>query len=262
MSTRLDVALTQLKLAPSRSKAQELIRSGSVEVNVQGEWRTVEDVSFTLEIDVDNLANKSNNPSLIRIKPNEILKYVSRGGLKLQGALEHCALNVKGMICLDVGQSTGGFTDCLLAQGAQKVIGLDVGHDQLHHSLVSHPQVVSYSGVNIRDSQQMADLKIPFDKIQLCVVDVSFISLKMVFPELKRWLLSGTQILALVKPQFELEAKNLNKNGIVKDDLLLQSVRDKIHDLALENGLKILDYFVCDIKGQDGNQEFFIYAKV
>ena len=258
MSTRLDVALTQLKLAPSRSKAQELIRSGSVEVFVKNQWQTIDDVSFSVDVDVDNLVNNV----VIRIKPNEILKYVSRGGLKLQGALEHCALNVKGLICLDVGQSTGGFTDCLLAYGAQKVIGLDVGHDQLHSSLAKDPRVISFSGVNIRDAEQVANLKIEFDKIQLCVVDVSFISLKMVFPELRRWLPAGALVLALVKPQFELEAKDLNKNGIVKDDLLLHGVKAKISDLALENGLKILDYFVCDIKGQDGNQEFFLYAKI
>lgn len=262
MASRLDVALTELQLAPSRSKAQELIKSGNVEVLVQSEWRTILDVAYS--VDVPNSVDNPDNLK-VRIKPNEILKYVSRGGLKLQGALEHCGLNVQGFICLDVGQSTGGFTHCLLEHGATQVFGFDVGHGQLHEKLRGDPRVTSLEGVNIRDLGEFnsSDSKaLPFKSIQLAVVDVSFISLKIVFPVLKKLLSVQTLVLALVKPQFELESKDLNKNGIVKDDLLLKAVEAKICDLALENQFKILDYFACDVRGQDGNQEFFIYAKI
>lgn len=250
---RLDLILTNLKIAPSRSKAQELIRAGKVEVRLQGVWRIISDVSFS----VDNVDRGD-----IRLMDQEILKYVSRGGLKLEGALEHLKLDVRGFRCLDVGQSTGGFTHCLLERGAAHVTGIDVGHGQLHELLKRDPRVMAYEGVHLKDLGQI-DLKLPDGAaLDLCVVDVSFISLRQVFPVLSTILPIGCRLLALVKPQFELDAKSLNKKGVVKDEQLLHNVRNQIYDLAVANGCKIKADFPSPIRGQDGNQEFFVYAEI
>jgi 23S rRNA (cytidine1920-2'-O)/16S rRNA (cytidine1409-2'-O)-methyltransferase len=245
---RLDQALTQLQIAPSRSKAQELIRAGKVEVLIRDEWRLVTDVSYS----VDNLNNES-----VRLLDDQILKYVSRGGLKLEGALRHLNLEVRGMRALDVGQSTGGFTHCLLEHGAAHVTGVDVGHGQLHDLLKNNPQVTAFEGVHLRDLPQMQ-----IGPLDICVIDVSFISLRQVFPVLKTFLKPGCQLLALVKPQFELDAKSLNKKGVVKDEQLLHNVRDQIYDLAAECGWIVRDYFPSPIRGQDGNQEFFVHVEI
>lgn len=245
---RLDQALTHLKVAPSRSKAQELIRAGKVEIRIHDNWRLVTDVSYSVE----NLRNED-----VRLRDDEILKYVSRGGLKLEGALRHLQIDVAGWRCLDVGQSTGGFTHCLLEHGAAHVTGLDVGHDQLHQSLRQDPRVTAFEGWHLKDLASLA-----LGAVDLCVVDVSFISLRQVFPALQAALPKGTRILALVKPQFELDAKSLNKKGVVKDEQLLHNVRNQIYDWAVALGLRVHDYFPCAIRGQDGNQEFFVYAEI
>jgi 23S rRNA (cytidine1920-2'-O)/16S rRNA (cytidine1409-2'-O)-methyltransferase len=250
---RLDQALAHFKLVPSRSKARELILAGHVEIFKNDEWQSIDDVSF----DIKDLTAKH-----IRISNSTLLKYVSRGGLKLEAALEHCQLNVRDWRCLDVGQSTGGFTDCLLAQGAREVVGFDVGHGQLHETLQQNPKVRAFEGVHIKDLVSHAQLKQEFAKpFELVVIDVSFISLALVFPVLNKVLHNGTPVLALVKPQFELEAGALNKKGVVKNEQLLQSVKTKISELAREHGFNSLDYFPCAIKGTDGNQEYFLHAE-
>lgn len=250
---RLDQVLTKFKLAPSRSKAQALIQAGSVDLLLNGKWKTVEDVSFS--------AAKLKQEE-IRITNSSLLKYVSRGGLKLESALSARGVQVQGLRCLDVGQSTGGFTHCLLSHGAKEVVGFDVGQGQLHESLRLNPNVVFYEGVHVRDLPNHLKLTKEFQKpFDLVVVDVSFISLAQVFPVLAKVLQKGVPILALVKPQFELDAKSLNKKGVVKSEELLHSVKSKISDLALEHGFKILDYFPSALKGTDGNQEFFLHAE-
>lgn len=250
---RLDQWLVKMQLVPSRSKAQELIRLGHVEILKDQKWVSECDVSW----DASRLQREQ-----ARIADDSLLKYVSRGGLKLEGALNHCQLSVTGWRCLDVGQSTGGFTDCLLQRGAKEVWGFDVGHDQLHESLTEDLRVKAFSGLHVKDFAAHSDwqprLKEHFD---LCVADVSFISLSQVLPHIIRAILAPAKLLLLVKPQFELEAKDLDKSGVVKDAQKFHSVKDKICHLALENQCKVLDYFPSSPRGQDGNQEFFLYAE-
>jgi 23S rRNA (cytidine1920-2'-O)/16S rRNA (cytidine1409-2'-O)-methyltransferase len=251
---RLDQLLVELGLAPSRSKAQQQIESGDVSVRVNGSWREVKQASFKAE----NLGRED-----VRLNPgSQVLKYVSRGGLKLEHALDRLHLDVKGFRCLDVGISTGGFTDCLLQRGAAEIAGLDVGHAQLHASLRGDPRIQAWEGVNVR--------RLPVHKellewlkggIDLCVVDVSFISLEHVLPVLGEVLPAGTRLLALVKPQFEVGADHLNRKGIVDDPRLFDDVQGRVLHLAAKYGFSNEDYFPCSVKGQDGNQEFFMLAR-
>jgi 23S rRNA (cytidine1920-2'-O)/16S rRNA (cytidine1409-2'-O)-methyltransferase len=243
---RLDAVLVELKLAPSRSKAQQMIEAGEVELLMRGEWRPVLQPSHKAE------------PEQVRVRPNpQTLKFVSRGGLKLEAALERLRLDVTGWTCLDVGTSTGGFADCLLQHGAAQVTGLDVGHGQLAESLRGESRLKLHEGVNVRGLGGRPEIGGRFD---LCVCDVSFISLEHVLPPLGRVLAPGARLLALVKPQFEVGAGNLDKHGIVRDSKLLAEVHAKILRALEKCDFTIGDYFACALKGQDGNQEFFAYA--
>ena len=159
------------------------------------------------------------------------------------------------MRCLDVGQSTGGFTDCLLQRCAAHVVGVDVGHDQLHAKIRNDARVTGIEGVNARTLQNVGE---PFD---LIVADVSFISLTKVLPQWPALLHEGGRVLSLVKPQFEVGADNLARGGIVRDDSLYAVVEKTIRKSCFDAGLIVLDYFDSSITGGDGNREFFIYAK-
>jgi 23S rRNA (cytidine1920-2'-O)/16S rRNA (cytidine1409-2'-O)-methyltransferase len=228
MRKRLDVRLVELGLAPSRSKAQQMIAAGDVEER-DGE---------------------------IKINPNSlILKYVSRGGLKLESALCRLKLDVTGIAALDIGISTGGFSDCLLKAGAKSVIGIDVGHGQLDARLQGDARLTLHEGVNVRELDPNLG-----EGVDLCVVDVSFISLTLAIPALARALRPSTRLLALVKPQFEVGAGNLDKRGVVRDPRLFEEVKLKITGALVDGGFSIQDYFACGVTGQDGNQEFFAYA--
>lgn len=247
-TTRADQALVEQGLASSRTQAQQLIEAGQVFKIENGR-----------ELAVTKSSQKIEDPQNLRVKEGAVQKYVSRGGLKLEGALQHCHLDVAGSLALDVGISTGGFTDCLLKSGAAKVIGVDVGHSQLDPRLKNDSRVVCLEGINARDltAATLSSLSenMTFDII---VVDVSFISLTLILPKLPELLKQNGKILALVKPQFEVGASNLGKGGVVKDSSLYKEVEEKIRATCAQLALKVEDYFESSIEGGDGNKEFFV----
>ncbi|MBM3115923.1 TlyA family RNA methyltransferase [Jeongeupia naejangsanensis] len=244
---RADVLLVELGLASSRTHAQQLIAAGrvSVEGRLVGKASAKLDAGMSIAIAADDEADR----------------FVSRGGLKLAGALAQSGVDVSGMLVLDVGQSTGGFTDCLLQAGARRVIGLEVGHDQLHRSLTDDPRIVTLEGLNARHLAA-GDLDDHLDApVDLVVGDVSFISLTLVLPALATQLPAGGLLLFLVKPQFEVGLAGLGKGGIVRDAGSYPEVEAKIRTSAREAGFDVLDYFDSPITGGDGNREFFVYAR-
>lgn len=249
---RLDKALKDLGYVTSRSKAQNLILKEGVEVCVNGQWTTVYDANYPV-------IPSSNS---IRLLSTETLKYVSRGGLKLEGALAYLGKNVKGLRALDIGLSTGGFTDCLLQAGAAQVIGVDVGKEQLDTSLKQHPGLLAFDGMNARHLIDYPEMQIWKAKIDFIVIDVSFISLTYIFPNLKHFLVKQGEVLALVKPQFELNRDRLDKKGVVKDAKDYDQVQSKVEACATKEGFYINDYFSSNELGRDGNKEFFIYAHI
>jgi 23S rRNA (cytidine1920-2'-O)/16S rRNA (cytidine1409-2'-O)-methyltransferase len=184
---------------------------------------------------------------------DEAARYVGRGGLKLEGALRHFAISVQGITALDIGASTGGFTDCLLQQGAKKVYAIDVGHGQLAWKIRNDPRVVVREKLNARFLTR-ADVPEPVD---LCVIDVSFISLTLILPNAFESVTPNGMILALIKPQFELEARDVGRGGIVRDPALHEKAREKIRRFVVEAGQEIVGIVPSEITGTDGNQEFF-----
>ena len=241
---RADVLLVERGLAPSRTAAQRLIAAGHVFARDGTTKVALTKSSVTVHDNVE-----------LEIEASELDRFVSRGGLKLEGALKHVALDVKNSHCLDVGQSTGGFTDCLLQRGVAHVVGVDVGHDQFHAKIRGDARVTCIEGVNARTLQDVGE---PFD---LIVADVSFISLTKVLPQWPALLREGGHVLSLVKPQFEVGADNLARGGIVRDESLYAVVEKTIRKSCIDAGLIVLDYFDSSITGGDGNREFFIYAK-
>lgn len=248
MKNRLDKILFDKNLAPSRTKAQDLIEQGSVRVNGQVITKSNSVIDLNADIEVSEILE---------------LKYVSRGGLKLDGAIEHCKLALQDLNALDVGISTGGFTDCLLQRGVKSVVGVDVGQNQLHDKLRNDSRVVSLEKVNARFLDQDQDLVScrPSNGWQIAVVDVSFISLTLILEPLSKLINHGGFILALVKPQFEVGKEGLNKQGLVKNEVLYDEVMVKVKNCAAHNGFIILDYFESSIQGKDGNREFFIFLQ-
>ena len=248
---RLDLYLVTQLLTPTRSKAQQLIKAGQVEVQKKGSWMVVKSSSFMIE-----------PQTAVRLLNADVIRFVSRAGLKLQGALEAVELSIEGFDALDIGQSTGGFTDCLLQNGARQVVGVDVGCDQLDSKIKNHPNVVWFEKINARtlsDAQEMQSyLEKKFD---LVVIDVSFISLEHILSQAYKFLSVGGHLVSLVKPQFELGKKDLNKNGIVKDPEKYRLVESHVKQWACECGFKVINYFASSIDGGDGNKEFFIYAE-
>ena len=198
----------------------------------------------------------------IKINPGPGKRYVSRGGLKLEGAFKHLNFNVKNLRVLDIGISTGGFTDCCLQQEAQYVVGLDVGHNQLSPQLNKYKNFIHFEGINAKNLPEykysISELQIPFD---LIIGDLSFISTTAVLPHLTDFLNKEGHIIFLVKPQFELDSQALNKNGVVKDPHSYDSVKSKIYCSCEVNHLHVEDYFNSSIEGKDGNKEFFLFAK-
>ena len=241
---RADQLLVERGLARSRSQAQRLIASG-VRWLDRGAWRPV----------------AKNGDELPAEAPMELLdsaeaRYVSRGGLKLEGALRAAAIVVEGKTCLDVGQSTGGFTDCLLRHGAARVTGVDVGHGQLHAALRADPRVAVVEQVNARElnAEQVGR---DFD---LIVGDLSFISLTLVLPALVPLLAPAGALVMLVKPQFELQPGQVGKRGIVRDAALYVVVEKRLRDCCASLGLTVRGWYESSIAGGDGNREFFVYA--
>lgn len=243
MKKRIDLLLVEKGLASSRTKAQDLIAEGKVFVLEKGIRKVVQIASENFE-----------NPQIL-LEESNLEKYVSRAGLKLEGALSHLGLSVQGFRVLDVGQSTGGFTDCCLQKGALEVVGVEVGKGQLAEKLKKDFRVCLHEEMNARElRKELPNLGL-FD---LAVLDLSFISLTLVLPEVIQF---TNQVLALVKPQFEVGPEGLGKGGIVKDSSHFQNVENKIKKCVQELGFKVMDYFPSSPEGKDGNREFFIYFK-
>ncbi len=239
---RLDLQLLNKNLVPSRSKANELIRNGKVMVNHK--------IILKPAFEVDESDN-------ISIEENEILKYVSRGGLKLEKAIQFFHLSLKDLVVLDIGASTGGFTDCALKHGVKKVYSIDVGVNQLHSSLRNHPQVISIENLNFKDISKT----LISDKIDLYVCDVSFISIETILLKLKEFDENFT-IIILYKPQFEVGKNNINKNGVVKNKKVLIDTMTQFIDFLSRMNIGIVNATYSPILGQkEGNIEFLFYLK-
>ncbi len=234
---RLDVLLTERMYAESRSKAQAIIMAGQVYVNGQKADKPGISYEETVEIEVRG----------------DTCPYVSRGGLKLEKALRDFGVKPDGYVCSDSGASTGGFTDCLLQQGASKVFAIDVGYGQLDWKIRSDPRVVVMERTNIRyvTPEQLGE---PLD---LSVIDVSFIGLEIVLPTIKTLLKPGEgQVLCLIKPQFEAGKENVGKKGVVRDPKIHQMVLDNFVALVNSLGFTILGLTYSPVKGPEGNIEF------
>jgi 23S rRNA (cytidine1920-2'-O)/16S rRNA (cytidine1409-2'-O)-methyltransferase len=237
---RLDRLLVDRGICPSRERARALILSGAVLVN---------------ETPVDKAGASVSEEADIRIK-GEDHPYVSRGGLKLKGALASFGVTVRDYVALDVGASTGGFTDCLLQEGARKVYALDVGYGQLAWSLRKDERVVLFERTNIRFfSGEGIE-----DKIDIVTIDTSFISLKLVVPAVLRLLEERTAILALVKPQFEVGYGEVGKKGVVRDPAMHRKVLSEIVEFLKGLGLTVVGTCESPLLGPAGNKEFFVYA--
>ncbi|UVH58274.1 TlyA family RNA methyltransferase [Variovorax paradoxus] len=248
---RADQLLVERGLAASRSQAVRLIAGGLRwrDAGTSDAWRSVvknkDDVPESAELELVDAAEA---------------RYVSRGGLKLEGALAESGIDPSGKLCLDVGQSTGGFTDCLLQRGAAKVVGVDVGHGQLHARLREDERVVAIEGVNAR-ALSPDDLEEEGEsRFDLIVGDLSFISLTLVLPAVVEFLADDGRLLMLVKPQFELQPGQVGKGGIVRDESMYAVVEKRLHDACEALGLRVLQWFDSPIAGGDGNREFFIHA--
>ncbi len=278
---RADLFLVEHGHATTRSQAQRLIASGV-------QWRVDEAVAWKK---VAKNGDEIPGGAELQVLDTTEAKYISRGGLKLEGALKASCLDVSGLRCLDIGQSTGGFTDCLLQHGAAQVVGVDVGHGQLHESLRADPRVVCIEGVNAR-SLTAADLATHyrralhvssgseddfedtaeeddegeavdgFDPVfDFLTGDLSFISLTLVLPAVVRLLKADGHLLMLVKPQFELQPGQIGKGGIVRDAALFDFVEKRLRDACAGLGLDVLAWLESPIAGGDGNREFFIHAQ-
>lgn len=259
---RADQLLVDRGLAASRSQAQRLIASG-VRWFDGAAWKRVakngDELPAGAQVELLDTAES---------------RYVSRGGLKLEGALRAAGIDVTGWNCLDVGQSTGGFTDCLLQHGAARVTGVDVGHGQLHPRLRSDPRVTAIEKLNARE----LDARRVGGDFDLIVGDLSFISLTLVLPTLVPLLRAGVpaatqptgpaprqsaggQLLMLAKPQFELQPAQIGKGGVVRDAALYPVVEQRLRDACAMLGLTVRGWYDSPIAGGDGNREFFLHAQ-
>ncbi len=241
MKERLDVLLVKRNLAESREKAKALIMSGIVYVNGQKEDKAGTTFEETAPIEVRG----------------STLKYVSRGGLKLEKAMDRFGVRLDGKVCMDVGASTGGFTDCMLQNGAVKVYSVDVGHGQLAWKLRNDERVVCMEKTNIRyvTPEDIAD------SIGFASIDVSFISLTKVLEPVKALLEDNGQIVCLIKPQFEAGREKVGKKGVVRDPAVHLEVIDMVIDYALSIGFEALNLEFSPIKGPEGNIEYLLYLQ-
>ncbi len=236
---RLDVLLVELGFACTRSKAQQLIMAGQVLVN-------------------DRVSDKPGHrvPPDAHIRIKEGLPYVSRGGLKLEAALQVFTVSVEGKVAADIGASTGGFTDCLLQHGARKVYAIDVGYGQLAWKLRQDPRVVVMERTNIR---HVARLPEPVD---LVTIDVSFIGLELVLPKAVTLLEGAGDVIPLVKPQFQAGKGKVGKGGVVRDPQVHREVLEQVISLALESGLTPLNAVASPVTGPAGNAEFLLHLRL
>ena len=239
MKKRIDVLLFERGLAPSREKARTLIMAGSVYVNNQKFDKPGDTVSDDAEIEVRG----------------STLKFVSRGGLKLEKAMQLFPIDLNGKICMDIGASTGGFTDCMLQNGAQKVYSVDVGYGQLAWQLRQDPRVVNLERTNAR---YLTHEQVP-EEIDFFSVDVSFISLRIILPAVRPLLRDGGQAVCLIKPQFEAGREKVGKKGVVRDRAVHEEVVETICRFAVENGYSVLGLTFSPVKGPEGNIEYLVY---
>lgn len=266
---RLDQVLVTQGLADSRAHAQRLIGDARVRVHNGREWQTLKKAAYELD-----------ETALLELLPSDTDKYVSRAGMKLAGALAHTQLSVEGLNVLDLGTSTGGFADCLLQLGTAHLVGVDVGHGQLHPRLQAEPRLTLFENLNARHLDDavlaerwddwmhdtgMREITPITHGFDLAVADLSFISLTKILPIFSAGehslLKPHGHILMLVKPQFELDAEALSKAGIVKDPERYSEVQSNIIQACLAQKLSVLDYFESPITGTDGNREFFVFAQ-
>lgn len=238
---RLDQALVQHSLAPSKSKAQALIEGGFVLVNGAPARKSSQSVNASDVIEVTG----QDHP------------WVSRGGMKLAHAIEHFALDVSGAVALDVGASTGGFTDVLLHHGAQKVFAVDVGTDQLHAKLRADARVVALEQTNARDLDETLITQAP----DVIVCDASFISLEKVLPAALALARDGAQLVTLIKPQFEVGKERLSKSGVVKDEAQHAEVCEQVRGWLSAQGWHVRGLTESPIFGPKGNKEFLLWAQ-
>lgn len=239
---RLDVYLTDNNIFESRKKATDNIKNGYVSVD----GKIINKPAFCVD-----------GSEKIEIIGN-FCPYVSRGGFKLEGALDAFNVDVKGYVCVDIGSSTGGFTDCLLQRGASKVFAVDSGKDQLHNKLREDDRVICMEGFNARQLS-VCDIE---EKVDLAVMDVSFISQTLLYPAVSSVLKDGGMFISLVKPQFEAGKAHVGKNGIVKDEKIHKSVCEDIKENALIFGLQCIEIIDSPIRGGDGNKEFLALFKL
>lgn len=240
-SERLDQAVFSRGLSESREKAKAYIMAGVVFVNNQ-------------KADKPGMTVKSDDNIEVRANP---LKYVSRGGLKLEKAMQVWDLNLDKMICADIGASTGGFTDCMLQNGAEKVYAIDVGYGQLAWKLRTDSRVVNLERTNFR---YVTEKEIP-DPLDFASVDVSFISLSIIIPALTPLLKMGGRAVCLIKPQFEAGKDKVGKKGVVRDPAVHKEVIEKIVSVMLNNQLSVLGLDFSPVKGPEGNIEYLIYVQ-
>lgn len=243
MKKRLDRFLVENGLTPSRQRAQALIMAGKVCIGN----RRMDKPGVMIDADT----------AMDQIRIDEDIPYVSRGGLKLAEAIDVLGLDVKELVCMDVGASTGGFTDCLLQKGAKKVYAVDVGYGQLAWKLRNDARVILFERTNIRN--------LPVDaipcRVDLITIDVSFISLKIVVPVILKFVKEKAHILALIKPQFEVGKGKVGKGGVVRDSASRQNVIENLSTAFEKMGLSAGPVIPSPIRGPKGNQEFIIYLK-
>lgn len=241
MKKRLDILVTERGLAESREKAKTLIMAGQVYVDGQKADKPGDTFSEDAAVEVRGKG----------------LPYVSRGGLKLEKAMREFGLQLQGCTCMDIGASTGGFTDCMLQNGAQRVYSVDVGYGQLAWSLRTDPRVVNLERTNAR---YLTREQVP-EEIDFFSVDVSFISLTLILPAVRPLLAEHGQAMCLIKPQFEAGREKVGKKGVVRDKAVHEEVIEKIRSFALENGFSVLGLTFSPVKGPEGNIEYLIYLE-
>lgn len=250
---RLDQLLVTQGLVRSRARAQRLIRHGRVTLGGSGRVLTKPSEKLPLECRLQ-----------VAEDPEE--RYVSRAGLKLEALLEALDLDLSGRLVLDVGQSTGGFSDCALRHGARHVIGVEVGHGQLDPSLRGDSRLTCLEGLNARSMDEAPELAAALaaqgaSGPELAVMDVSFISQTLILPALARLLPPGGELLSLVKPQFEVGPGRVNARGIVEDPALHRQVEERLRACCAELGFEVHHWGDSPILGGDGNREFLLYAR-
>ncbi len=238
---RLDAAVFEQGFCDSREKAKTLIMAGVVYVNNQK---------------ADKPGTTVKEDDIIEVRSNP-LKYVSRGGLKLEKAMENFPIALEGKLCADIGASTGGFTDCMLQNGASKVYAIDVGYGQLAWKLRTDDRVVNMERTNFR---YVTHVEIP-EELDFCSVDVSFISLSIIVPVMRELMKSGGEAVCLIKPQFEAGKDKVGKKGVVRDKSVHIETVQKTIDMIIANNLTVLGLTYSPVKGPEGNIEYLVYIR-